>query len=112
MKANGELTGREAIIMTLATGMMYGGATFVLVFDNPAIGIALTTLNFFFWVWVAGFFVAFGKDGVFGSLGTKKRAYIAATGFMYFLSKRYRKWVMDELKALENSSCTFKGEGI
>lgn len=112
MKTNGELTGREALVMTLATGLMYGGAVFILVFDNPVIACLLAALNFLFWVWVAGFFVMFGKDTVFGPLGVKKRVWVALTFWLYLVSKRYHQWMMRELKDAENSSCTYLGEGI
>lgn len=52
MKANGELNFKEALIMMLSTGMMYGGAVFVLVLDNPVVGITAAALNFMFWMWI------------------------------------------------------------
>lgn len=111
MKGNA-LNFRETVTMILATGMMYGGATFVLVFDNPVLGFSAAALNFCFWTWVAAFFVLFGKDTVFGRMSFGTRLLISLTFLLAFVSSRYDGWFKDQLRKLDNSSCTFLGEGI
>ena len=102
MKGN-ECNFREAVTLALATGMMYGGAVFVLIFDNPVIGFTAAALNFLFWVWIAGFFVFFGKDTVFRCFSVKNRAIMAAFFWLNFCSKRFKTWAKDQLR---NCSCT------
>ena len=91
------MTFREGMIMILATGMMYGGASFVLIFDSPVYGIAAAAANFLFWTWVSGFFVFFGKNTVFGPFGVKKRLTISLLFWLAFCSKKYKKWIFDQL---------------
>ena len=95
--------------MMLATGMMYGGAVFVLVFDNPVIGITVAALNFLFWTWVVGFFVMFSKASI-GPISLRLRLIISMFFWLSFCSKRFNDWLRNEFKKGEqHESAIYQG---
>lgn len=102
MKANRECNFRETVILIFATAATYAGAFFVLVFDNAFYGITAAAVNFFFWTWVIGFFVFFGKDTVFGRLPCRSRLIISLFFWLSFCSKRFNDWFRDQLGSLDS----------
>ena len=98
MKEDQTYTFREIAIMLVSTAMMYSGATFVLTFPNPYLGVLAAVLNFFFWTWVTLFFVFLGKSGIGKYYSFKKRLILSLTMPLALVSQRYYDWMHKELK--------------